>query len=67
MLLDNLFLGYNFGALYKDQFATSINLSLQNALVITNYSGLDPEVAGGIDNMIYPRPRVFNIQVTVNF
>jgi len=65
--LDNLYLGYNFGALYKDQFATSINLSLQNALVITRYSGLDPEVAGGIDNMIYPRPRVFNIQVTVNF
>ena len=65
--LDNLYLGYNFGALYKDHFATSINLSLQNALVITSYSGLDPEVAGGRDNMIYPRPRVFNIQVTVNF
>ena len=41
--------------------------SYQNALVLTRYSGLDPEVAGGIDNMIYPRPRVFNIQVTVNF
>ena len=64
--LDNLYLSYNLGALYKDKYATSLNLSVQNALVITKYKGLDPEIAGGIDNMIYPRPRVFNIQLNVS-
>ena len=64
--LDNLYLSYNLGTLYKDKFATSLNLSVQNALVITKYQGLDPEIAGGIDNMIYPRPRVFNIQLNVS-
>lgn len=64
--LDNLYLSYNLGALYKDKYATSLNLSVQNALVITKYQGLDPEIAGGIDNMIYPRPRVFNIQLNVS-
>ncbi len=64
--LDNLYVSYNLGALYKDKYATSLNLSVQNALVITKYQGLDPEIAGGIDNMIYPRPRVFNIQLNVS-
>ncbi len=64
--LDNLYLSYNLGTLYKDKYATSLNLSVQNALVITKYKGLDPEIAGGIDNMIYPRPRVFNIQLNVS-
>jgi iron complex outermembrane receptor protein len=38
---------------------------VQNALVFTRYSGLDPELAGGIDNLIFPRPRVFNLQLNV--
>ena len=63
--LDNLYLSYNLGNLYQDKYATSLNISMQNALVITKYKGLDPEIAGGIDNMIYPRPRVFNLQLTV--
>jgi iron complex outermembrane receptor protein len=33
-----------------------LTLSAQNVLVITNYSGLDPEISGGIDNNLYPRP-----------
>lgn len=64
--LDNLYLSYNLGTLYKDKYAASLNVSMQNALVITKYKGLDPEIAGGIDNMIYPRPRVFNIQLNVS-
>ena len=63
--LDNLYLSYNLGKLYKDRFASSLNISMQNALVLTKYRGLDPEIAGGIDNNLYPRPRVFNIQLNV--
>ncbi|MDG1253404.1 MAG: SusC/RagA family TonB-linked outer membrane protein [Schleiferiaceae bacterium] len=64
--LDNLYLSYNLGTLYKDKYASSLNISMQNALVITKYKGLDPEIAGGIDNMIYPRPRVINLQLNVS-
>lgn len=64
--LDNLYLSYNLGTLYKDKYASSLNISMQNALVITKYKGLDPEIGGGIDNMIYPRPRVINLQLNVS-
>jgi iron complex outermembrane receptor protein len=35
--------------------------------VITKYTGLDPEVNGGIDNQIYPRPRTFVIGLNLDF
>ncbi|MGA1364728.1 MAG: hypothetical protein ACO31C_07280, partial [Schleiferiaceae bacterium] len=65
--LDNFYVAYDLGNLYKDKYPATLNFSVQNALVFTNYSGLDPEIAGGIDNMIYPRPRVFNLQLNVTF
>ena len=33
----------------------------------TKYSGLDPEVSGGIDNNIFPRPRTFVLGLNINF
>ncbi|MEQ9307582.1 MAG: hypothetical protein RJQ14_26965, partial [Marinoscillum sp.] len=51
--LDNITLSYTLKAL---KFA-NIRLygTAQNVMTITKYSGLDPEVAGGIDNGLYPR------------
>jgi iron complex outermembrane receptor protein len=48
---------------------TNIKLSfgVQNALIITKYKGLDPEVFGGIDNVIYPRARMYVVGCNVNF
>jgi iron complex outermembrane receptor protein len=40
---------------------------VQNAFIITNYDGIDPEVNGGIDNTVYPRPRVFLLGVNLDF
>ena len=40
---------------------------MQNVFVITEYSGLDPEVFGGIDNTIYPRPRNILIGANIKF
>jgi iron complex outermembrane receptor protein len=34
---------------------------------ITKYKGLDPEVFGGSDNNIYPRPFSFILGLTLNF
>jgi iron complex outermembrane receptor protein len=40
---------------------------MQNVFVITEYSGLDPEVFGGIDNTIYPRPRTILFGANIKF
>jgi iron complex outermembrane receptor protein len=35
--------------------------------VVTRYDGIDPEIANGIDNTVYPRPRTYLLGVNVNF
>ena len=42
-------------------------MSRTNVATITNYSGQDPEVFGGIDNSIYPRPFSMTLGVNINF
>lgn len=64
---DNATIGYNFGdALGKN---TTLNLSgtVTNILTITDYDGIDPEVGGGIDYNIYPRPTIYQLGVNLNF
>ncbi|MCF1190934.1 TonB-dependent receptor [Mangrovimonas sp. AS39] len=64
--IDNITLGYTLDKALKD---TTIRLygSVQNLLIATEYDGLDPEIAGGIDNNFYPRPRSFVFGVNVDF
>ncbi|PKV76097.1 SusC/RagA family TonB-linked outer membrane protein [Pontibacter ramchanderi] len=59
--MENISLGYNFGRIMNDRAALRLNANIQNAFVITDYKGLDPEIASGIDNNFYPRPRVFSL------
>ena len=63
--LDHITLSYNFGKLIGKSF--KIYGTVQNALVITKYQGIDPEVFGGIDNNIYPRPRTFVFGLSIDF
>lgn len=65
--LDNVSLGYTFNSITSLALQTRVSFTVQNALIITNYSGLDPEVQGGIDNNLYPRPRTFLLGLNVNF
>jgi iron complex outermembrane receptor protein len=67
--LDYVNFGYDFGRLkrFKDQMSFRAGFTVSNVLVITKYQGLDPEINGGIDNNIYPRPRVFTLNLTFNF
>ena len=65
--LDNVGIGYNFGNAFGENTNFKINATVQNALIITDYEGLDPEVFGGIDYNIYPRPRIFTLGVNLNF
>ena len=65
--MDNLSLAYNAGKLFKKSNAGfRFNFNVQNVFVTTNYTGIDPEVQGGIDNTIYARPRIFTLGVNVD-
>lgn len=65
--LDNVNVGYSF----KDIFAPGSSLRVygmaQNVFVITKYTGVDPEVFGGIDNGYYQMPRVYSLGFNFNF
>ncbi|MBD3615945.1 MAG: SusC/RagA family TonB-linked outer membrane protein [Gracilimonas sp.] len=65
--LDNINLGYTFNSVFDVINSLRVSATVQNVFVITNYSGLDPEVFGGIDNNIYPRPRTFVLGLNLNF
>lgn len=65
--MDNITLGYRFDQLFTQKLNGRVSFTVQNAFVITKYTGLDPEVASGIDNNIYPRPRTFMLGLNLNF
>jgi|JI81BgreenRNA_FD_contig_61_2869626_length_4787_multi_7_in_0_out_0_1 iron complex outermembrane receptor protein len=74
--LSNTTLSYNFGDVWK---FSNVGLSLtgQNLLVITNYSGFDPEIntvnlrngvpSSGIEYIPYPTARSFVLGLNVSF
>lgn len=68
--MDNITLGYTFDRPIKKFASNSIRLwaGMQNVFLLTNYSGLDPELAGnGIDNTNYPRPKTFLVGANIKF
>ncbi len=73
--MDNFNIGYNVGKISKSNLNLRLNVSIQNVFVITNYTGLDPEIAAnaqtggnpGIDNNLYPRPRVYSLGINLGF
>jgi iron complex outermembrane receptor protein len=65
--MDHITLGYNFGNLLGGRTNLVLSGIVQNAFMITDYEGLDPELANGIDNNIYPRPRTFVMSVNLQF
>jgi TonB-dependent starch-binding outer membrane protein SusC len=66
--LDNINVGYNLGKIYHNKASLRLSGSVQNVFVITKYKGLDPENSGnGVDNNIYPRPRVFSLSANLDF
>jgi len=64
--MDNINLAYNLGAIGK-KVNLLLSANVQNVFVITDYSGLDPEVFNGIDNNFYPRPRIFSLGINLEF
>ena len=67
--LDNINVGYNAGKVFNKRASLRITASAQNVFVVTKYKGLDPENSSdsGVDNTIYPRPRVFSLGFNFDF
>lgn len=66
--IDNINLGYNFGRINNSHVALRLSASVQNVALITKYSGIDPESANtGVDNTIYPRPRIYSLGASLDF
>lgn len=64
--MDNLQLAYNVGRITK-WCSLNVSAMVQNVFTITNYSGVDPENAGGIDMSVYPRPRIYSMTLGLTF
>lgn len=67
--IDNINMGYNFGKVWHNKASLRVSASIQNVAVFSKYSGLDPENASssGVDNVIYPRPRIFSLGANIDF
>jgi len=63
---DNINVSYNFGEVYK-KLRLAANFNLQNAFIISKYAGINPELSNGIDNSIYPIPRVFTLGLSLTY
>lgn len=61
--LDNMSFGYTI----QDKLSARLSFTVQNVFTITKYKGLDPEVPGGIDNNIYPRPRTYMFGINLSY
>lgn len=64
---DNITLGYSFENISRAISNLRVYSTVQNPFVITKYSGLDPEVFGGIDNNVYPRPISVMVGASISF
>jgi len=64
--MDNIGLSYNVGHLSKN-ISLRLSANCQNVFTVTKYTGSDPEIYGGIDNVLYPRPRTVTIGASLNF
>ena len=65
--MDNITLGYSFDKLFDTKIGGRVYATVQNVFTITKYSGIDPEVASGVDGDIYPRPITTILGVSLNF
>lgn len=64
--IDNITLGYSFKT-KSNKLTGRAYVTVQNPCVFSNYSGLDPEVFGGIDNNIYPRSMTSLVGLSLQF
>jgi len=69
--MDNMSLGYSVNQLFTQKLKARFSFTVNNAFMITRYSGIDPEVNdgknAGIDNNLYPRSRNFVAGINLTY
>ena len=65
--LQNVTLGYDFGSILRAGTTLRLTLAGQNLLLLSRYTGLDPERSYGIDTNFYPLPRTVTLGLNVGF
>lgn len=65
--IDNIVLGWSFNKSKLLPVSGRLFTSVQNPFVFTKYKGLDPEIFGGSDGSLYPRPVTYLFGVNLNF
>jgi len=65
--LDNITVGYSFDSLCGLNLTGRVYATAQNIFTISKYNGLDPEISGGYDSNIYPRPFTGIVGLSLNF
>ena len=63
---DNISLGYKF-LKFVGKSSLRVSGAVNNAFLITSYSGQDPESNSGRDGSLYPRPRTYTFGVSLDF
>ena len=63
---DNISLAYKF-IKFVGKSSLRVSAAVNNAFLITSYSGQDPENYGAIDGNFYPRPRTYTFGVSLDF
>ena len=65
--MDYATIGYTFPKWLDGKASLRLFTGVQNPFIITKYSGLDPEINGGIDATIYPRQKQVLFGANVKF
>ena len=67
--MDDINVGYTFRNVGKSNMQIRLAASVQNAFVISDFSGLDPENSDpdGVFGTIIPRPRLYTLRLNINF
>ena len=65
--MDNLGVAYNAGNIIDKRTNLRIGFNCQNVFTITKYTGIDPEVYGGLDNNTYPHPRTYTLSLNITY
>jgi TonB-linked SusC/RagA family outer membrane protein len=65
---DNITLGYRINDLIKTGYGSlRIYAAVNNAFIVTKYSGQDPENFNSLDSNFYPRPRLWSFGLNFDF
>lgn len=64
--VDHITAGYNFNNILN-KINLRVSFTVQNAITVTKYKGIDPEVNGGVDYSFYPRPRTYLLGLGFTF